>query len=177
MPPCVGWALVPRCLAASAAAPGATDRAQSWQLGSCCRWRLAVGGSFGGEEGVSTLTDATEAIWEERIKNVRGAYADSCGRLVGALEALVVDKSSGSADGGAVRRGMLVSQTQLQPARDRPRDVPLCPGTARAAQTAATEMPAALSSALELAPDERALVGANRGAKPTASLLTRLSPN
>lgn len=48
----------------------------------------SLGGSFGGEEGVSTLTDATEAIWEERIKNVRGAYADSCGRLVGALEEL-----------------------------------------------------------------------------------------
>ena len=33
-------------------------------------------------------TDATEAIWEQRIKNVRSAYVDSCSRLVGALEEL-----------------------------------------------------------------------------------------
>ena len=34
------------------------------------------------------LVDETEAIWEERIKGVRGAYVDSCSRLVGALEEL-----------------------------------------------------------------------------------------
>ena len=32
--------------------------------------------------------DATEAIWEERLKGVRHAYADSCSRLVGSLEEL-----------------------------------------------------------------------------------------
>jgi hypothetical protein len=33
-------------------------------------------------------SDATEVIWEERIKGVRHAYTDSCSRLVGALEEL-----------------------------------------------------------------------------------------
>ncbi len=32
--------------------------------------------------------DATDAVWEERIKGLRGAYTDSCTRLVGALEEL-----------------------------------------------------------------------------------------
>ena len=34
------------------------------------------------------MPDATDAIWEERIKGVRHAYKDSCARLVGALEEL-----------------------------------------------------------------------------------------
>ena len=42
------------------------------------------GYGVGGDE----LADATEAIWEERIKGVRHAYTDSCSRLVGALEEL-----------------------------------------------------------------------------------------
>ena len=40
----------------------------------------------GGE--VEPLPDATEAIWEERIKGVRHAYHDSCSRLVSSLEEL-----------------------------------------------------------------------------------------
>jgi hypothetical protein len=46
--------------------------------------RRSHGGGAEGEE----MSDATEAIWEERIKGVRHAYKDSCSRLVGALEEL-----------------------------------------------------------------------------------------
>ena len=45
---------------------------------------LGIPGFGGGD----ALPDATEAIWEERIKGVRHAYKDSCARLVGALEEL-----------------------------------------------------------------------------------------
>mmetsp|Transcript_84601 Transcript_84601/g.168937 ORF Transcript_84601/g.168937 Transcript_84601/m.168937 type:complete len:208 (-) Transcript_84601:335-958(-) len=41
----------------------------------------------GGGAGAA-LPDATEAVWEERIQGVRHAYANSCSRLVGALEDL-----------------------------------------------------------------------------------------
>lgn len=47
---------------------------------------IAALGVPGFEGGV--LPDATEAIWEQRIKGVRNAYKDSCSRLVGALEEL-----------------------------------------------------------------------------------------
>ena len=50
------------------------------------------GGGFGvsatGGVEVEPLSDATEAIWEERIKGVRHAYYDSCTRLVSSLEEL-----------------------------------------------------------------------------------------
>ena len=45
-----------------------------------------AGYGAGGE--VEPLPDATEAIWEERIKGVRHAYHDSCSRLVSSLEEL-----------------------------------------------------------------------------------------
>ena len=46
-------------------------------------------GGFGVAAGeVEPLPDATEAIWEERIKGVRHAYHDSCSRLVSSLEEL-----------------------------------------------------------------------------------------
>lgn len=41
-----------------------------------------------GALGEELPSDATEAIWEERIKGVRHAYKDSCQRLVGALQEL-----------------------------------------------------------------------------------------
>jgi len=43
---------------------------------------------LGLSEARDPLADATEAIWEERIKGVRHAYFDSCSRLVSSLEEL-----------------------------------------------------------------------------------------
>lgn len=37
---------------------------------------------------VGAAADAADAVWDERIQGVRGAYVDSCSRLVGALEEL-----------------------------------------------------------------------------------------
>jgi len=93
-------------------APGASSAAREQEVAASkiqdamrsktqiARAPLAAGGgdgvALGGLPGRSLpglamgegLSDATEAIWEERIKGVRHAYNDSCSRLVGALEDL-----------------------------------------------------------------------------------------
>ena len=55
--------------------------------GGCAFCPRCPGAADPGFDG-TVLADATEAIWEERIKGVRNAYKDSCSRLVGALEEL-----------------------------------------------------------------------------------------
>ena len=51
-------------------------------MGGFCTFGFGAGGE------VEPIADATEAIWEERIKGVRHAYMDSCSRLVSSLEEL-----------------------------------------------------------------------------------------